>query len=71
MKATLEFDLSTDRYEYEAARHGPQLLVSLNQIRQAIRSALKYEEHSDETRAQLEKLRELIPFELLSTIEEG
>lgn len=71
MKAILTFQLPEERYEFEAARHGAALTAALNEIRGAIRNALKYQEHSDETRAKLEELRDLIPFDLLSTIEEG
>lgn len=72
MKATLEFNLPEERYEHVLAINAGALLSALSEIRQAIRSILKYEEHvSDETRAKLDELRNLIPFELLDLIEGG
>lgn len=71
MKAVLEFTLPEERYEHALACNAGDLLSALNEIRQAIRRALKYETHTDETRVKLEELRELIPFSLIDLIESG
>ena len=64
--ATLRFDLADpdDEREHRYALAGREALLALEEIERAIRSKLKYGEPSPETRAILEEIRTLIPYEL-------
>lgn len=64
--AILRYDLSDpdDEREHRYALAGKAALVALETIEQAIRSRLKYGEPSDETKAALEEIQALIPYEL-------
>jgi len=42
MKATLQFDLPTEEYEFEAALKGTASLCVLDELLKEIRNALKY-----------------------------
>lgn len=65
MKANLTFDLTEERSELLLALRAGEMSSALWAIDQACRSALKYEELSDETRAKVQAIRDLIPSELL------
>lgn len=71
MKATLEFDLPEERFDHALATSAFELYRSLREIQDSIRKTLKYSEHSDATRAILEDLRSLIPFDVLAHIDGG
>lgn len=62
MKATLEFNLPEEQAEFEHAVRGREFYCALDDIKQAIRSALKYSDPKDPEL--LEKLRDLIPLNM-------
>jgi len=64
--ALLRYDLSDpdDEREHRYALAGREALISLEAIEQAIRSKLKHGDPSEETKAVLEEIRTLIPYEL-------
>jgi hypothetical protein len=68
--AILQFDLSDadDEREHRYALAGKDALIALEAIREAIRQRLKYGELSDETRRELEALRESLPHELIELL---
>ena len=68
--ATLRFDLGDpdDEREHRYALAGREALLALEEVEQAIRSKLKHGEPSEETKAILEEIRTLIPYELTSLL---
>jgi hypothetical protein len=68
MKTTLAFSLPEERFEFEAALKGPTLYSALYLIDTHLRNRLKYHELTNETRSELEEVRELISQELLSAL---
>ena len=42
MKATLEFNLPEDNYEFDLARKAPELLINLENIKRQIRTCRKH-----------------------------
>lgn len=64
MRATLHFDLPDDSYEFRAAVEGIRSLAALHEIRELIRSHLKYGNPEDST-AKIEEIRELVYDSLL------
>lgn len=64
MKVILEFSPhpdNSDAFELFCAQNGNKYHCALGEIAARIRARLKYEDPSDEERATLEALRELIP----------
>jgi hypothetical protein len=68
-KVTLSFTLPEERSDLNAALYGQEALCVLFEIDNKCRSLLKYGTPSDETRQQVQEIRELIPFELLQLLE--
>jgi hypothetical protein len=68
--AILRFDLSDadDEREHRYALAGREALIALEGIREAIRQRLKYGELSDETRRELEAIRDQLPHELIELL---
>ena len=73
MKATLAFELPEQKIEFLAAVFGIDILSTLTEIKEYLRTQLKYQELSDETRETLERVRatvneacEILPPELWS-----
>ncbi len=65
MKAILEFTLPEEKPEHDAACRAGELISALHAIRDHIRCRLKYGDPDAAAKAELESIRELIPFELL------
>lgn len=65
MKATLTFDLPKEHAEHVAALRGGEALDVLAEIDQHCRRILKHGDPSDEVRAALQAVRELIPADLI------
>lgn len=57
MKAILEFDLNTERYEFEAMKNGLDYKAVIEEILELLRSKVKYE---DEDMISIEDLRDRI-----------
>lgn len=68
MKAILEFNTPEERPELDLALGAGEMFSALVEIREAIRSKLKYGEPNEETREILEHLRGLLPWELMDRI---
>lgn len=68
--ATLTYDLADpdDERAHRYALAGRDALIALERIRENIRTQIKYGDPSDETRAALEAMRELIPHELVDLL---
>lgn len=62
MKATLKFNLPEDQEDFEMANNAKKYYCALWDIKDAIRSMLKYSEPKEPEL--LEKLRDLIPYDL-------
>ena len=56
MKATIEFDLPTDEHEYYCASHGDNMYAALWDVKQELRSLLKYAEITSEQYDIVEKI---------------
>jgi len=65
MKAYLRFDLPEEREEYELANKAGDLCSALSEIARVIRSRLKHEAPSEEECKTLERIRALIPYDLM------
>lgn len=65
MKATLTFDLPEEHAEHVAALRGGEALGVLAEIDRHCRSTIKHGDPSNEARAALQAVRELIPADLL------
>jgi hypothetical protein len=59
MKATLEFSLPEQEYEFRAAVAGSRLLGQLEEIRQVVRLHLKHGDPKDSA-AKLEEIRGMV-----------
>lgn len=59
MRATLEFSLPEQEYEFRAAVAGVRLLAQLDEIKQVVRSHLKHGDPKDSA-AKIEEIRELV-----------
>ena len=68
MKATLMFNLPDDRPEFEIANSAGALHTALLDVERHLRDRLKHAELSKEARAELEAIRELIPYGLLDRL---
>lgn len=68
MKATLQFDLPEDSYEFKAACNAGQMLSALDSIRQLIRNHFKYGE-ADSAGERLNEIREIV-YDALLGLEE-
>jgi hypothetical protein len=68
--ATLTFDLSDpdDERAHRYALAGRDALIALERIKEDTRSQIKYGEPSPETQAALERVRDLIPHELVELL---
>ena len=61
MKATLVFNLPEEQYEFDVATEAHTALSILSELREHIRSRLKYgEDVTEQEAAALEKVREII-----------
>jgi len=58
MKATLTFDLPDDKHEHLCAVHGVDSVLALMEIRELLRSRLKYAELKDGAYEEIEKISE-------------
>ena len=58
--ATLRFALPEEQAEFDAARLGRQMVATIWEIDQRLRSLLKHGEPSGETRELAEQIRQLI-----------
>lgn len=65
MKAILEFNLPEDSSEHLLAVSASELYSALCEIDRSLRNRIKHGDLSDETRAELEAIRELIPQPLI------
>lgn len=65
MKATIEFNLPDDSEEYEMYSNALNYYSFINAMNEYLRSEIKYNNHTDEEYAILEKVREQY-FELLN-----
>ena len=68
MKAILEFNLPEDQAQHLLAISAPELYSACVEVEQAIRSKLKHGDLSDETRAELEAIRALLPAALMEQV---
>ena len=68
-RATLSFRLPEETQEHMAALKAGELVGALREVDQHLRKALKYGDHSDEVRAALQEVRDLLPHELMSMLE--
>ena len=69
MRATLEFDLPSDEVPLELASRAIDLYSALSEIRESIRTRLKHSENLSLAEMEyLERLRELIPHDLLDRV---
>lgn len=66
--ATLEFELPREKQELDRALAADTAFSTLSELAQHLRSRLKYAELSEETRAELTAVRELLPFELMDRL---
>lgn len=74
MKAILEFDLRDDgdRYLHREAMAAPELVAALRALDQRLRTLIKYGDNlSDETRAILQEVRNLVPHEVLDGLSDA
>ena len=60
MKAILEFELPTDKENFDASAKGMDWAIVVWDMDQLLRNKLKYEEHGTDTRKALEEVRELL-----------
>jgi hypothetical protein len=58
MKATIEFNLPEDKYEYDLANKSSSLLSCLMEFEQEIRKIYKYEDLKENQLEIVEKIRE-------------
>lgn len=65
MKATLEFNLPDDSEEYEMYSNALNYYSFINSMNEYLRNEIKYNNHTDEEYAMLEKVREQY-FELMN-----
>jgi hypothetical protein len=63
MIATLRYTLPEEREEHAAALAGMGALEALRTIDEHLRGTIKHGEHSDETRAALQAVRDLLRVE--------
>lgn len=68
MNVTLEFALPENRQELELCLAADDLAIALHEVRQHLRSQLKHAELTEETRAALECVRDLLPLELMERL---
>lgn len=59
MKATLEFSLPEEQYEFRAAIAGERLMARLGEIKELVRLHLKHGSPKDSA-ARIEEIRELV-----------
>jgi hypothetical protein len=64
MKATLEFDLVTERVDYEWAAGAGKLRAAIDAALAVIRQRLKYESPEEQERLTLMRIREVMTEEL-------
>jgi hypothetical protein len=57
MKATLTFRLPDERYEHECALRGTEAVAALAELREWLRSQVKYTERSESEKAVIEEVR--------------
>ena len=67
-QATLTYNLPEETEEFDTARNGSKYQMVLHDLDQALRSKLKYEEHSEEAQKCYQEVRDKL-HELLN--EEG
>lgn len=65
MKVTFEFNIPEDNDEYEMYSNALNYYSFINALNEYLRSEIKYNEHTDEEYAILEKVREQY-FELMN-----
>lgn len=58
MKATLEFNLPEDRFEFQCATKGVAMYCAINEIKNLFRSKLKYGELTDEQYKLIDEINE-------------
>lgn len=64
-KATLTFQLPEEAAEFRITLNAGELHSALWELKERIRSFLKYEQLSESEVAKLEELRAMIPYDLL------
>jgi len=60
MKAILEFNLPEEQEQFEHCKNGLEYHATLDDVRQYIRSKLKYTSPSEDSASMLEEIRSLI-----------
>ena len=60
MKAILEFELPTDKENFDASAKGMDWAIVAWDMDQLLRNMLKYEEHVHDTRKTLEEIRKTL-----------
>jgi hypothetical protein len=68
MRAIHTFNLPRDNYEYRCAQSAGEMYRELCEIEKHLRSKLKYSELSEETRAELQLVRDMLPHRALQWI---
>lgn len=68
MKAILEFNLPEDTSDHTLAVSAGEMFSTLCDIREYIRSRIKYGEVSIEVRTELESVRDMLPHDLMERI---
>lgn len=66
--AVLEFTLPEERQELDRCLAADEMISALYEIRQHLRSRLKYADLTKEAQEELEAVKALLPFELMERV---